>query len=310
MAKPSFQSSQGFYGATMEQLLCCPGWSGQRSLQTWMGRDATCVPHVDQWEHLKRDEDWEAWIPNRPWGLVTWSMGTWTGLWLLDKLMNSQAHELPKYWIALAPFVSLVDLCTEDKIATSETDAASAHEASKPNEKPNAESEQNVASKPNAEPESNAAPKLNAEPESNAVPKLNAESELNEKVTFPVKRNALELLVQAYERRPEATMAMFARQQGARDPWAGSAWTPSELETMGTSLTALLGPPPHPMPKQAPPVPTTVVVGDRDRLVSESMSRHFSQHVQLETFHVIPDRGHGLFYEELPFWPRETQPQR
>ncbi|MBF0199472.1 MAG: alpha/beta hydrolase [Planctomycetes bacterium] len=47
------------------------------------------------------DKSPENFIPEKPWALVTWSMGTWTGL---NISLNWHTNP-PKFWLALSPFI-------------------------------------------------------------------------------------------------------------------------------------------------------------------------------------------------------------
>ena len=88
----------------MPKLLCFPGWSAQHLLSSWQGRPALTIPHTEQWNFLASEiSPPPAWIPSAPWVLVTWSMGTWTGL-KLSKYWGSNA---PLAWLALSPFIQL-----------------------------------------------------------------------------------------------------------------------------------------------------------------------------------------------------------
>jgi|SaaInlStandDraft_1057018.scaffolds.fasta_scaffold42308_2 hypothetical protein len=84
-------------------LLCLPGWACQRSLDCWRGRKAKVVGHREQWTALEQGEANEDWIPTGEWDLLTWSMGTWSGL----ALSQVWGKNPPKSWMALSPFVEL-----------------------------------------------------------------------------------------------------------------------------------------------------------------------------------------------------------
>jgi pimeloyl-ACP methyl ester carboxylesterase len=224
----------------MEQLLCFPGWSGQRLVKNWMERDSRCIPHSEQWLAITGEGAWEDWVPEQEWGMVTWSMGTWTGLWLLSRLKL----RLPKYWIALSPFVRLVAADPREMVVHEKADD----------------------------------------------------------VKYRTTSSALEKLITAFDRRPETTLSMFAKQQGAVEPWAGCEWESGTLDLLGRSLRSLLGDPPFFLGSEKQ-VPTRVVLGKNDRLVSVSMAKFFAELVQADEFHLLEGRGHDLFYEGLPFWP-------
>ena len=89
----------------MFKLVCFPGWSAQRQLSNWQGRPALTIPHTEQWAFLSSNAPVpEEWLPTAPWVMVTWSMGTFTGL----KLSQLWGDRAPKAWLALSPFVRLV----------------------------------------------------------------------------------------------------------------------------------------------------------------------------------------------------------
>lgn len=62
--------------------------------------------HREQWAKLEGDKSLEVWVPESDWHLLTWSMGTWSGL----ALSHHWHHNPPKSWLALSPFL---ELCPE-----------------------------------------------------------------------------------------------------------------------------------------------------------------------------------------------------
>ncbi|MBF0244197.1 MAG: hypothetical protein HQL31_02840, partial [Planctomycetes bacterium] len=86
-------------------ILCLPGWACERVVDRWFGLPVTMLPHSIQAAALLSAEADHSWLPQGPWALVTWSQGTWCGL-LLSKIWNRNP---PRSWIALCPFLRLVD---------------------------------------------------------------------------------------------------------------------------------------------------------------------------------------------------------
>ena len=65
----------------------------------------SCLTYERQLPLLEGREAAQILLPREePWGLVTWSMGTWAGA-LLSKVWGLRA---PRFWLALSPFLDLV----------------------------------------------------------------------------------------------------------------------------------------------------------------------------------------------------------
>jgi pimeloyl-ACP methyl ester carboxylesterase len=79
-----------------------PGWSAQRPLKRWCGVEVETISHLQQWKIMKGECAWD--LPTEPWGMITWSMGSWMGLWASQRWAGNP----PRIWIALSPFVRLV----------------------------------------------------------------------------------------------------------------------------------------------------------------------------------------------------------
>lgn len=87
-------------------LIVFPGWSYNQAQETLWEQNCKTISHTKQVQlfqdtyNLDEFEDFNG-------ILVTWSMGTWSGLKLLQTLNSFK----PKAWIALAPFT---DFCTQE----------------------------------------------------------------------------------------------------------------------------------------------------------------------------------------------------
>ena len=86
------------------ELLCFPGWACTRRLTSWCGFSTRCVSHIEQIPLLRGEGSGEELIPEGPWDLLTWSMGTWAGIHLSQVWKKNP----PRNWIALSPFLRLL----------------------------------------------------------------------------------------------------------------------------------------------------------------------------------------------------------
>ena len=214
----------------MLKLVCFPGWSAQRLLSSWQGHPAHTIPHTEQWAflstHLPAPEEW---LPSTPWVMVTWSMGTFTGL----KLSNLWGTRAPKAWLALSPFIQL---------------AGPAH--------------------------------------------------------CKIRVEELRLLHQSFVAQPEKTLDFFCRQHGGKMSWSDGPQPEHFASILTHSLEALLKPAPF-LPPEPLQIPTWAILGERDRLVNTAMVDDFCQHFTQPHRVVLEQKGHGLFYEDFPLWPKE-----
>jgi pimeloyl-ACP methyl ester carboxylesterase len=121
-----------------------------------------------------------------------------------------------------------------------------------------------------------------------------------------IKKNELAILLEAFREQPQKTLDLFCRQQGGKIPWSEGEQPEDFLTTLTDSLGALLESPPY-LPKQKISVPTWAIWGERDRLVNTEMVGDFCQYFDHANHLPLPAHGHGLFYEDVPVWPKELK---
>ena len=114
-----------------------------------------------------------------------------------------------------------------------------------------------------------------------------------------IKAEALDVLLQSFRAKPKETLDFFCRQQGGKEPWCRQEDLLGREELLGDSLEALLSVAPH-RPKEKLEVPIYTFIGAKDRLVSAEMVTEFEEHGSNVTRMVLPDHGHGIFYESQP----------
>jgi hypothetical protein len=93
-----------YYKVTMENRLkisVFPGWSYNNKMSEYFGFKVDCHDHFEQISLFENETQIKNLIPNSPWGLITWSMGTWTAI----KLRSHWKNNPPVFWITLAPFL-------------------------------------------------------------------------------------------------------------------------------------------------------------------------------------------------------------
>lgn len=85
-------------------VICAPGWACTAPLSSWLSLPVRTVSHLEQAPYLLGEGDASALVPEGRWGLLTWSMGSWTG----TLMSRSWSGNPPVFWLALSPFADLI----------------------------------------------------------------------------------------------------------------------------------------------------------------------------------------------------------